>query len=98
MKTIVVQIGNSDDRLKQSEWHSFYATVDFHVQRNSTAVHFSGASGGAGLWQNACWVCVCESDGLDRLVTELEQLCQTYRQDSIALTVGDTVMLKVPTS
>lgn len=91
MKTIVVQIGNSDDKLPQKRWSEFVHAADELIQDLAEQVHFSGASGSAAPWQNACWVLVCDEVVLsDSLVPLLRNLADVFHQESIAVTVGDT--------
>ena len=89
MKTVVIQIGNSDDKLSQSEWSRFVNALTDLVEKCCTHVHFSGHSQGDAPWQNYC--VVAESEALAQLRLCLCGLAKEYRQDSIALTVGNTI-------
>jgi hypothetical protein len=91
-RTIVVQIGNSDDKLTQKEWCNFILEVVGAVSRISPAVHFQGGSMPVSVWQNFC--IVAESQSLDGLRGELCRLATKYRQESIALLVGDTEFVR----
>lgn len=91
--TAVVQIGNSDDKLSQAEWSQYVADVDKLVQHEAVQVHFSGASPANAAWQNWCWVLEADSSALAGLRTWLPHYAREYRQDSIALTVGETVLV-----
>jgi hypothetical protein len=90
--TVVIQIGNSDDKLKQSEWSEFVEAVENCILITTDRIHFHGLSPGDALWQNACWV--ADTDDVDKLRMRLVELAVRFRQDSIALTVGETEMVK----
>jgi hypothetical protein len=91
VSTVVVQIGNSDDRLTQSRWADFVAHTDAAVRAVTTQVHFTGLSSGHLPWQNACWVGeVISPDKVTWLRTKLADVAALFEQDSIALTVGST--------
>ncbi len=92
-QTLVIQIGNSDNKLTQQRWADFVAEVGFMLERLSPHKHFHGCSEGSQPWQNACWV--FESDHGGKIEKELSQLARKYDQDSIALTYGKTVFVGV---
>ncbi len=94
--TIILQIGNSDDKLTQREWHSFTTQLLSIVRYlgggpNNSTVHFAGCSASNAPWQNYCIVAVVNS--LDDLEDRLADLARQFKQDSIALTVGETRMI-----
>jgi len=93
MWTIVVQIGNSDDKLKQSEWSQFVHQVRECVHTYAHCVHFDGAANLDAPQQNACWVADLDDSNRDPLRDSLRTLRQRYRQDSIAFTLGSTEFL-----
>ena len=93
MKTVTVQIGNSDDKLTQIEWARFITNIRMCLQRNATAIHFSGGSAFDMSWQNACFVFLIQDNYLDDLRERLAYIRQEFRQDSLAFTVGETEML-----
>lgn len=93
MQTVVIQIGNSDNKLTQSEWADFIATVHDAVMCLSREIHFSGGSTWSAPWQNACWVCIADNDGAYSLRQAMRVACERYRQDSIAMTFGSTEMV-----
>ncbi len=89
--TVVVQIGNSDDKLTQREWVQFI--MDTRSLVNSLAqIHFSGGSSPTAVWQNYC--IVAEARSLNDLRSRLADLATRYRQDSIALTLGKTEFVR----
>ncbi len=94
MKTVVIQIGNTDDKLSQAAWSSFIVTLNRVVERACYDIHFSGGSKPDAPWQNYCVVALCGEQYLRGLRKILRSLCERYRQDSIALTVGDTKLVK----
>ncbi|MBK8113295.1 MAG: hypothetical protein IPK44_01600 [Candidatus Accumulibacter sp.] len=93
MKTVVIQIGNSDDRLTQGEWSSFFVEIDRCLQSGSRAVHFRGTSEGTAPWQNACLVVSVEDGNVQKLLAEVAIIRETYLQDSVAALVGNVEMI-----
>jgi len=88
MKTIVIQIGNSDDKLSQSSWADYISDVNRLLF--SQHIHFSGGSAPDHPWQNYCWVIECEDDAVRLIEYKLTQIRIAHRQDSIAFTIGNT--------
>lgn len=88
MKTVTIQIGNSDDRLTQKRWSEFCVWVGRAVGVFSEQVHFAGGSPVSSPWQNHCWV--VEVADPQPLRQELARLRLEYGQDSIAWTEGET--------
>ena len=93
MQTLTVQIGNSDNKLSQQEWAHFVAAVRKIIGDWSCRIHFQGGSDWDAPWQNACWVCEVDHTGKDELIKRLSNCRKTFRQESIALTWGDTDLL-----
>lgn len=90
VKSVVVQIGNTDNKLTQAEWSHFVVAVNAKISEGSIAVHFMGGSAWDAPWQNACWVCGVLEDEVDELLGELTKVRKAYKQNSIAVQVGDT--------
>ena len=67
--TVVVQIGNSDDKLTQKNWSFFVADVRTAVASVATRIHFSSGSPSAQSWQNYC--IVAEATSLNDLRSQL---------------------------
>lgn len=87
-KTCVLQIGNSDNKLTQQEWANFIISVNLELSAKRWPVHFAGGSSPENPWQNYCWI--FETSSLDDFETNLTYIRKQYRQDSVALLVGDT--------
>lgn len=85
-KQIVIAIGNSDNKLRQSEWAAFsqdliklVQDVEFHIR-----VHFIGATAPFSMYQSAaCWVEIPNSECL-KVKKCLADMAYRYQQDSIA--------------
>jgi hypothetical protein len=90
-RTVYVTIGNSDDKLSQSQWSSFIAAVDrafeMAARYEGSTVHGRWYSLATVPWQNACW-CIEFGEGIDEIVeqyrAELRRLAGYFSQDSIA--------------
>lgn len=87
---MTIQIGNSDDKLTQAEWARFVAGMRNILSHNLFQIHFFGGSPNWEIWQNACWVVempatlTVETKGL------ITKLRKEFKQDSVAVTCGDT--------
>lgn len=89
MKTIVIQIGNSDNKLSQSEWATFAGAVRLAVSTHVNHIHFSGGSDWDAPWQNACFVCEVTPETIEMLKANLIQIRSSFQQDSIAFLTGE---------
>jgi hypothetical protein len=96
-KSATIQIGNSDDKLTQSEWSEFVSAVQDLIMDLQYNVHFHGCSIGSAPWQNACWVVELTNDGRE-LKRMLARLAFDYQQDSIALTIGEVQFISASNS
>ena len=90
MKTIVVQIGNSDNKLPQAEWADFVRQVDGIIREQAKAVHFFGGTENWASWQRVCWVFDCDGARSAILKTHLTEIRKKFRQDAAAFTEGET--------
>jgi len=90
MKTVTIQIGNTDDKLAQSRWASYVACIGECVHCHSAETHFYACSHGAERWQNACWVVTGTDRQLGRLKERITVYRQNFDQDSVAWTEGET--------
>lgn len=93
MKTICVQIGNSDDKLSQAQWSEFVELVSVVVSDHAHQVHFFGGSSNWTKWQNAAWVFDCEEDRIESLKEKLIVKRKVYLQDSVGYLEGKTEFL-----
>lgn len=93
MKTATIQIGNTDNKLTQQEWAEFCKTVEATIQKHDCAVHFYGFPPGDAKWQNAAWVIAVPFGALTSLRFHLAGIAGEYRQESIAVTIGETVFV-----
>lgn len=90
MKTITIQIGNSDDKLTQKEWARFTYNVKEAVACAASEIHYSGASPGDCAWQNYCIVFSVHPEREESLREELKNQREAHKQDSLAWTEGET--------
>lgn len=100
--TVVIQIGNTDDKLSQERWAAFVGQLERAIQRLGD-VHFFGCSMPDSPWQNCCAVVEVEDlvwknydwasfdEWVKHVITPgLADLRDRYNQDSIAMTLGHT--------
>ena len=90
MVTITIQIGNTDDKLSQSEWADYVSEVREIVTRHSNVVYFFGASANWERWQNAAWVIEFDRRRIRMLKTLLLRTRKRFSQDSVAWSEGET--------
>jgi hypothetical protein len=93
VKTVTVQIDNSDNKLKQEEWALFIEQVNFAVNRLTAKVHFFGGSQFAARCQNVAWVAEIELGAIHELTAELKAIRTHFRQDSVAMTIGEASLV-----
>ena len=86
--SLVIQIGNSDDKLTQKQWAAFVLEVRDLVEQ-STQIHFWGASVNYEPWQNLCCVCDPGSHNLEFVLERLTIIRKRYQQDSVAVVIGE---------
>lgn len=93
MTTVYVSIGNSDDRLSQSEWAAFAMEVQSRVSLDASRVHGYWTSSSVSPWQNACICADIPESTVPALKKELAVIGRRYRQDSIAWAVAKTELI-----
>jgi len=93
MKTITIQIGNSDDKLTQDQWAAFVDQMDTAVRCEAGLVHFMGAPPNYLKWQNAAWVVMVNAGEVDTLKAAVKGVRTKFDQESAAFTVGETEMI-----
>lgn len=84
---ILIQIGNSDDKLSQTQWSSFCHSL-LDLCESYGDVHFSGGSDPTAPWQN--YAVMVESHRPGTLKMEIGLLRYRWGQDSIAWLDGQT--------
>jgi hypothetical protein len=95
MKTVTIQIGNSDDKLTQLEWSNFVDMVDKAICGFRGVPHFAGGSATEKPWQNYCFVFELDEDPLitKSFQRQLKDLRAQYKQDSVAWVEGITLFV-----
>lgn len=93
MKTVVINIGNSDNKLTQSEWSSYIDHMNQVTNEFTDRTHFCGGSSFDVPWQNACWVCEIRQDQTQSLMEAIRCCRQKWKQDSAAVTIGTTELI-----
>lgn len=89
MNSLVIQIGNSDNKLSQREWSDFISDIRDLITYTCLNIHFDGCSNPDSQYQNACFVVEIESNlYYETLLEELTRCRKKYRQDSVAVIVG----------
>lgn len=89
-KSACIAIGNSDNKLTQQEWANYVQRVRSIVDTFALVTHFFGGSSTWERWQNVCWLIDIDDSDLAALKQILKQAREYYRQDSVAIVVGET--------
>ncbi len=93
VRTVCLQIGNTDDRLKQRDWSVFVDDMNALVLTFAFDIHFHGFPPADADWQNACWVFDLREEALGRVRRQLLDIAAMFGQDSVALLTGNTEIL-----
>ena len=88
MKTVTIQIGNSDDKLTQKRWSQYVIRLSGIIETCGLETHFSGGSNPTAKWQNYCWVVIIYEAKIPIVLKHLTQLRKEFDQESIAVTIG----------
>jgi hypothetical protein len=89
-ETLTIQIGNSDNKLTQSEWSEFVWAVRNILRGKANVIHFFGGSVNWAEWQNVCWVAEVPFYRIPDLKEQLSEIGKAFKQDGVAVTVGVT--------
>jgi hypothetical protein len=90
LKTYYITIGNSDNKLSQSDWARFMDRVRLACEAYSRQVFIIGYSAANSRYQNMIISGACMPSGIDVLRSILRTLAHQYTQDAIAFTVVDS--------
>jgi hypothetical protein len=91
--TVTVQLGNTDNRLKQAEWHEFVLAVKYAIEQSAESVHFFGAPANWDKLQNVAWVLALNNSQQQQLQLELKRIRKEFKQEAVAWTSGTTLFL-----
>ncbi|RTK96549.1 MAG: hypothetical protein EKK64_03705 [Neisseriaceae bacterium] len=88
--TVIVLIGNSDNKLTQKEWHYYASDVRTIIWIFEKETHFIGSTEPFSEYQSGCFVFVIEKEQLEELKNRLTLCKQRHNQNFIAMIVGNT--------
>lgn len=91
--TVSILIGNSDNRLTQTEWNQFVRCMASALESNCLNIHFSGGPEGWSSRQNFCWVVEMLPSDVPRVRDLVRDIRKEYGQDSAAFVIGKSEML-----
>lgn len=87
---VYISIGNSDDKLTQAEWSTFYKRTDAEISTFAEEIHGRWISDPVSRYQNACWcIEINNSIDMDDLRDVLAQIAVKFKQNSIAWAAVD---------
>lgn len=90
MKTITIQIGNSDNKLTQQQWNLFVAAINNVISLWTKEVYFAGGPPSDAQWQNYCWVIDGDMSQHDEDIFKslLAKRRAAFQQESLSYVVG----------
>lgn len=91
--TIIVLIGNSDNKLTQKDWHYFVSDVRTIIWIFEKETHFIGSTEPFSEYQSGCFVFVIEQYQLEELKAQLTLCKKRHNQNFIAMIVGNTQLI-----
>lgn len=99
MATVTVSIGRNvgDQPMNDTDWQNFISAVGASVKRDAKAVYVDAAAS-RGEWEgigedSRTWVADIDEWDLGALRGSLKEWARIFRQDAIALTVGQTELV-----
>lgn len=93
MKTVTIQIGNTDKKLTQHQWAEYVKEIEETILLYCLEQHFFGTSTYWEKWQNAAWVVDVREDNIEPLKSDLLLIMEFNGQEAIAWTEGKTELL-----
>jgi len=90
MKTITIQIGNTDNKLTQLLWSNYCKMIHSELIKDYIQLHFVGGSHFDSPWQNACFVFNCSNEKVEYIKGIVSMVGKNYGQESVAFTEGNT--------
>lgn len=96
--TCFVAIGNSDNNLSQAEWSDFWHEIHNGLHNFASQQFGEWQTATSAVRQSACWGLQVPDENLDAFRDYLSKVAGRYRQDSIALSIGETEMIAPPNS
>lgn len=91
--TAIVLIGNTDNKLTQQEWSYFANDVRTLIWVFEQNTHFIGSSDPFSAYQSGCFVFEMQEERLEEFKHRLILFKQRYKQNFIALIVGNTQLI-----
>jgi hypothetical protein len=93
VKTIYISIGNSDDKLSQSEWSDFCFDLAQIGRDHEARRHGTWFSVNDSRYQNMCICIELPIERVEHLRIDLQNIAGKYRQDSIAMAIAETELV-----
>lgn len=90
MKTVTIQIGNTDNKLTQQDWAAFVLMIRTSILKHCVNVEFCGGPPNWERWQNVAWVINIKEENIEGLKSALSFDRKCCMQDSVAWTEGIT--------
>lgn len=91
--TVIILIGNSDNKLSQKDWHYFVSDVRTIIWLFEKETHFIGSTEPFSEYQSGCFVFVIEQNQLEALKERLVLCKKRHQQNFIAMIVGNTQLI-----
>ena len=89
MKTMIICVGNSDNKLSQQGWYSFYSDINYIIEQYPHTLHFFGGPPTHLPYQNVLWMFEIREEYIEKLKKEVKEVRETFGQDSAFVMVSD---------
>ena len=89
MKTMIICIGNTDNKLTQQGWYSFCNDINHTIEQYPHTLHFFGGPPTHSPYQNVLWMLEIREEYIEKLKREIKEVRETFGQDSVFVMVSD---------
>lgn len=93
MSTLLIVVGNSDNKLSQIDWSDFVGDIRNAIEKTDATVHFFGGASTWEQWQNVAWVIDAKQESIDWLLFHIKEIRERHQQDSAFVMIGDGMFI-----
>jgi hypothetical protein len=94
--TVYASIGNSDDKLSQKEWSEYFLVFNAAMSLIAEEIYGVWTSRTTDPYQNACVGIRMDDKYLAKIKTDLSEIAEDYKQDSIAFCIVEKTEMITP--
>lgn len=89
MKTMIICIGNTDNKLTQQSWFAFSNEIHLIIEQYPHTLHFFGGPPTHSPYQNVLWMFEIKEEYIIALKDKVKEVRETFGQDSVFVMVSD---------